>query len=206
MTSPVGLRERKRAATRQRIIHAAQVGSLEHGLEGVTIEGIARDADISPRSFFNYFSSREAAIVGLQPAAERTLTDDEMEQLPADIAAAVSCVVLDALGNQVADPEDELRREVFRRYPQLLDEYQSLWKASMQNATVSVARLLQRRGVAAQQCNAIAFTLVSMCVATIRTMLVAGTPVDADNPAGDVTVDAVTDAVRAVSAVLSSSS
>ncbi|WP_181439452.1 TetR/AcrR family transcriptional regulator [Curtobacterium sp. MCBD17_032] len=204
MTSPVGLRERKRAATRQRIIRAAQVGSLEHGLEGVTVEGIARAADISPRSFFNYFSSKEAAIVGLQPAQERMLTDDEVDDLPADVAAAVSAVVLAAFGNQVADPEDELRHEVFRRYPQLLDEYRSLWKASKQNATASVARLLQRRGIATHERDATAFTLVSMCVATIRTMLVGGATCDVGDAASVVTVDAVARAMRAVSAVLRS--
>jgi AcrR family transcriptional regulator len=199
VTSPVGLRERKRAATRQRIVRAAQLGSLDHGIEGVTIESIARDADISPRSFFNYFPSKEAAIVGLQPVQEHTLTGEEMDNLPSDTATAVASVVLAALGNQVDDPQNDLRREVFRRHPQLLDEFRSLWKASVQNATASVAGLLQRRGLAADRCDAIAFTLVAMSVATVRTILVAEEPLTAGDTSG---VDAVADAMRAAADVI----
>jgi AcrR family transcriptional regulator len=191
VTSPVGLRERKREATRQRIVRAAQLGSLEHGIEGITIEGIAHDADISPRSFFNYFPSKEAAIAGLQPVHEHTLTDDEMDDLPADMATAVASVVLAALGNQVDDPQDDLRREVFRRYPQLLDEFRSLWKASVQNATASVAGLLRRRGLAADR-----------CVATVRTMLVADAPLVQGDPGSIAAVDRVANAMRATADIV----
>jgi AcrR family transcriptional regulator len=199
VTPPAGLRERKREATRQRIVRAAQLGSLEHGIEGITIEGIAHDADISPRSFFNYFPSKEAAIAGLQPVSEHALTGEEIDSLPADTATAVASVVLAALGSQVDAPQDDLRLEVFRRYPQLLDEFRSLWKASVQNATASVAGLLQRRGLSSDQCDAIAFTLVALCVATVRTMLVAEEP---PNPGSATTVDTVAKAMRAAAEVI----
>ena len=44
--APVGLRERKREETRRRIILAARVGSLDAGIDGLTIDAIAREADI----------------------------------------------------------------------------------------------------------------------------------------------------------------
>lgn len=202
MTSSVGLRERKRAATRQRIVRAAQLGSLEHGLDGVTVEAIARAADISPRSFFNYFPSKEAAIVGLQPIDAHPLTGEELDNLPADTATAVASVVLAALGNQVDAPQDDLRLEVFRRHPQLLDEFRSLWKASVQNATASVAGLLRRRGLASDQCDAIAFTLVALCVATVRTMLDAEAPLTPSTPSAVAAVDTVANAMRAAADVI----
>lgn len=59
-----GLRERKRVATQRSIQHAALTLALEHGLEKMTIEDISRVAKISPRTFFNYFPSKDAALVG----------------------------------------------------------------------------------------------------------------------------------------------
>jgi len=38
--------------------------ALEHGVENVTAEGIAMAADVAPRTFHNYFASKEEAIVG----------------------------------------------------------------------------------------------------------------------------------------------
>ncbi|GAB1693268.1 TetR/AcrR family transcriptional regulator [Krasilnikovia sp. M28-CT-15] len=64
MTSPAGLRERKKAATRAALSHAAWSLMLTHGLGAVTPEAIAAAADVSPRTFRNYFASREEAILG----------------------------------------------------------------------------------------------------------------------------------------------
>ena len=58
-----GLRERKKAATREALGDAAWSLCVEHGLDGVTVEQIARAAGVSLRTFFNYFSSKEEAIV-----------------------------------------------------------------------------------------------------------------------------------------------
>ncbi len=59
-----GLRERKRLATRRAIQLAALRLVKSRGLDAVTIDDISRDADISPRTFFNYFPSKESALVG----------------------------------------------------------------------------------------------------------------------------------------------
>ena len=59
----VGRRERKKQATRAALSGAAVRLSLEHGVEHVTVEQIADDADVSLRTFFNYFSSKEEAVV-----------------------------------------------------------------------------------------------------------------------------------------------
>jgi AcrR family transcriptional regulator len=62
-----GLRDRKKIETRRSIASAALRLTLEHGPDGVTIEQISEAADVSPRTFFNYFSSKEEAILGIDP-------------------------------------------------------------------------------------------------------------------------------------------
>ncbi|MDR7161195.1 TetR family transcriptional regulator [Arthrobacter sp. BE255] len=59
-----GLRERKRAATRAAITAAARALTAEHGLNGYTVEEVCERADISRRTFFNYFPTKEDAILG----------------------------------------------------------------------------------------------------------------------------------------------
>jgi AcrR family transcriptional regulator len=59
-----GLRERKRAATRAAITAIARSLTAERGLNGYTVEEVCEQADISRRTFFNYFPSKEDAIVG----------------------------------------------------------------------------------------------------------------------------------------------
>jgi len=64
----LGLRERKRRATTRAIQLAVIDLVAERGIEHVTVDDISRVADISPRTFFNYFPTKEAALVGQPPA------------------------------------------------------------------------------------------------------------------------------------------
>lgn len=59
----IGRRERKKQATRAALSGAALRLSVEHGVDRVTVEQIADEADVAVRTFFNYFSSKEEAIV-----------------------------------------------------------------------------------------------------------------------------------------------
>lgn len=63
------LRERKRAVVRQALSGAALRLALERGLEEVLVSDIAAEAGVSPRTFNNYFSSKEEAVVA--PAFDR---------------------------------------------------------------------------------------------------------------------------------------
>jgi AcrR family transcriptional regulator len=57
-----GLRERKKLAVRHALGSAALRLAVERGLENVTIEDITAEADVSLRTFGNYFSSKYEAI------------------------------------------------------------------------------------------------------------------------------------------------
>lgn len=61
-----GLRERKKAARRAALIDAAQNLVAEHGLDAVTVEMISAEANVSPRTFFNYFESKDDAVLGAE--------------------------------------------------------------------------------------------------------------------------------------------
>jgi AcrR family transcriptional regulator len=61
-----GRRERKRRETRERIAEAAKKLFLRDGFDGTTIEDITELADVSKRTFFGYFPSKEDLIFAWQ--------------------------------------------------------------------------------------------------------------------------------------------
>jgi AcrR family transcriptional regulator len=61
-TARLGLRDRKKLATRAAIGGAAFRLAVQRGLENITVEDIAAAANVSPRTFNNYFSSKLEAI------------------------------------------------------------------------------------------------------------------------------------------------
>ncbi|MDA0633309.1 TetR family transcriptional regulator [Nonomuraea sp. MCN248] len=73
MTALLGRRERKKQATLAALREAALRLSIRDGVENITVERIAGEADIALRTFFNYFSSKEEAVVATVSSAAEAL-------------------------------------------------------------------------------------------------------------------------------------
>ncbi|MFE7563195.1 TetR/AcrR family transcriptional regulator [Kitasatospora sp. NPDC057500] len=94
---PPGLRERKKQATREALREAALRLAVEHGPGQVRVEDIAEAAGVSPRTYNNYFASREQAIVS-------AVTADREVRVAAAVAARPTGVRLaDAVTEAVVE-------------------------------------------------------------------------------------------------------
>ncbi len=62
MAGPASLREKHAAETRQKILDEATALFIDQGFEATTIHEIAERADVSPRTFFRYFPTKEALL------------------------------------------------------------------------------------------------------------------------------------------------
>jgi len=117
-----GLRERKKQATRVALHEAALRLVAERGLDTVSIDDIAARADVSPRTFFNYFSSKDDAVIGLDPEA----SSGQIERFLARPADETPLGALRAVSRQQADEMSEdtelwpLRLTVIDAHPALL--------------------------------------------------------------------------------------
>ncbi|MFC8298432.1 TetR/AcrR family transcriptional regulator [Micromonospora orduensis] len=108
MTDRPSLRERKKQATREALQAAALRLALKQGPENVRVDDIADAAGVSPRTYNNYFSSREQAIVAAVTAERASRVAAAVLGRPADVGLADA--VVDAVVGQYTDPGEHAPR------------------------------------------------------------------------------------------------
>ena len=155
--SELGLRERKRIATRRAIQLAAVELASERGFDRVTIDEISHVANVSPRTFFNYFPSKESAIIGELPELpdEQTIEDFVSAGPSQPILDGISTLLVAAIDmGDTGDGDDDttrapesvhrlhtLRRALLKDNPELF----ALRMASMHKFEDALSGVVQRR-------------------------------------------------------------
>ncbi|MDQ7909490.1 TetR family transcriptional regulator [Phytohabitans sp. ZYX-F-186] len=143
-TNPPGLRERKKAATRQALHEAAVRLAAEHGVEHVTVEAIADAANVSRRTFSNYFASKERALLHTDYARVGRLIELVRDRPAGEAAwtALTRAIEASAAENADEDPEWRARYRTLRRDPALAGELVSSYAvAERELAGVIAGRL-----------------------------------------------------------------
>jgi AcrR family transcriptional regulator len=140
----LGLRERKRRATSRSIQFAVLELAADRGLDQVTVDEVSRVANISPRTFFNYFPSKEAAMVGedpleVQPRLIDAFVDADLEVDIIDgLLELMQQMALLGTGDRQLH---QLRRTVLRDYPELF----MIKVAGMRSFELQLAEGVERR-------------------------------------------------------------
>ncbi|WP_062460553.1 TetR/AcrR family transcriptional regulator [Demequina soli] len=142
-SAPVtGLRERNRARRTRRVERAALELALAHGVDHVTVDMICEASDISPRTYFNYFGTKEGALLGL---AQAPLLDADIEAFVEARGSVVDGLLhLIATGFVASDPDREIflmRRRLFAQEPEL----QGLQLARVAGKRQALTRIVERR-------------------------------------------------------------
>jgi len=87
-TTELGLRERKKQQTRELIAETARTLFAERGFEAVTVAEIARTADVSEKTVFNYFPTKEDLVYWRLETFEEELLAAIRDRKPGESALA----------------------------------------------------------------------------------------------------------------------
>jgi AcrR family transcriptional regulator len=146
MSTVTGLRERKKHDTRVAISRAALTLAIERGPDAVTVDDIAASADVSPRTVFNYFATKEEAILGFDPNRKlelgQSVLDRPKRETPLTTLRAAFVEI--ATGVPEVAEMSRARVQLVRDHPQLHPSYVAGY-AALENALVDA--VAQRTGL-----------------------------------------------------------
>ncbi|MFJ9244753.1 TetR/AcrR family transcriptional regulator [Streptomyces sp. NPDC101776] len=139
-----GLRERKKAATRE-ALHAAAVRLvLAHGIENLTVEAIADEAFVSRRTFSNYFASKEQALMHHDRTRAVRLVE-LVRARPAEEAPRTALIrAAEELHAEYAEVR-EVQYRALRLHPTLLPELAAAYTAVERHLADAVEQRLPDR-------------------------------------------------------------
>lgn len=95
--------------------------AMQRGLDSVTVDAIAARADVSPRTFRNYFSSGEDAILALLDEFEQQLLDAFLKRDPSEnVLDSIEAVILELVSSPGISEQTVGVARLMREYPSLV--------------------------------------------------------------------------------------
>src|SRR3978361_2243982 len=132
----IGLRERKKARPREALQDAAMGRFCRQGFDGTTVEEIAEACEVSPRTFFRYFPTKEDVLFA-DAAARRERLLEVIAERPVEEPAFVALrAAMRALAADYRDDRDALvsRSKIVAASPHLQAykaEHQHGWETDV---------------------------------------------------------------------------
>ena len=161
MTTELGLRERKKLRTRQLIADTAMRMFAERGFDAVPVSAVARAAEVSEATVFNYFPTKEDLVYRGMEAFEAELLAAVRDRPAGEsIVAAFGRFVLQPRGFLAAPDEESVRYLIavakmipaspalLARERQILDRYTASLAALIAADTAAVPGDLRPEAVA----------------------------------------------------------
>lgn len=125
------MREQRRIDTLVRIHEVAKQLAFANGLSNVKTDDVAAQAGISRRTFFNYFPTKEDAVLGFQAPIISDDATRRFEQSKDDILTRTVWLGIAVIRTTtVAGSTAKDRRELRKRFPELVQRFEYRAKAA----------------------------------------------------------------------------
>lgn len=150
MQDTMGLRERKRRETRHDLEMATIKLVASNGIKHTTIDMICKASDVSKRTFFNYFDSKEDAVLGLHDIeiSQSVLIDHAQRYNSADRIVTINALLFRIIGPSIADPTlRSARLDVIRQDPRLLERQLSRMTYVSKRLQTAIEQLFALEGM-----------------------------------------------------------
>ncbi|MEV7341626.1 TetR/AcrR family transcriptional regulator [Streptomyces sp. NPDC093544] len=129
MTTPVGRRERKKAATRQALADAALNLFIKHGYDAVTLHDVSEAADVSTTTLLKHFPSKEALVFDEEADQEAGLVAAVRDRTPGTTIPQALCTHVKRVRLRAADSDVRYTQflDLVRNTPALSDYAHRMW-------------------------------------------------------------------------------
>lgn len=137
-----GLRERKKQRTRDSLVRAAYELIVEKGYEETTVDEIVAAVDVSQRTFFRYFSSKEEVAFSLQALVSERYIEAVRRRPPGGSPVEVLASTLDETWESIGEAiEEVVPLTLYMRMWQIIETTPALLAVELRRAVEMEERL-----------------------------------------------------------------